>query len=164
MASVGLYDEALCYEDWDMWLRLAARYRFAFTPRIGACYRIVATSMTRTVLYKWGRPQIFSAMRIAAKLVETGRLGRAALSKKKSEVSRFAVRLCAMGDPDCASHLALAQHIDPRPITWALSILAARKPTRKVAIRLASAWVLVRNRIEWYAMQIKSRATRGGTR
>ncbi|MDB5033659.1 MAG: glycosyltransferase [Chlorobi bacterium] len=46
---VGLYDESLVYEDWDMWLRIAERFSFAYSDRITACYRIVGSSMIRTM-------------------------------------------------------------------------------------------------------------------
>jgi glycosyltransferase involved in cell wall biosynthesis len=49
LLAVGGYDERLNYEDYDMWLRLADRYAFAFQPDVVAHYRIVATSMVRTV-------------------------------------------------------------------------------------------------------------------
>lgn len=48
----GPWDEALVYEDWDMWLRLAARYRFHFDPVPSAVYRIVSTSLSRAVLHR----------------------------------------------------------------------------------------------------------------
>ncbi|SHL54000.1 glycosyltransferase [Hymenobacter psychrotolerans] len=37
---VGLYDESLAYEDWDMWLRLARKYEFLYQPEVTALYRI----------------------------------------------------------------------------------------------------------------------------
>jgi glycosyltransferase involved in cell wall biosynthesis len=49
-AECGPWDETLVYEDWDMWLRLAARYRFLHDPVPSAVYRIVATSLSRAVL------------------------------------------------------------------------------------------------------------------
>ncbi|RYD77165.1 MAG: glycosyltransferase, partial [Verrucomicrobiaceae bacterium] len=49
--KVGHFDERLCYEDWDMWLRIAQQYQFAFCPTITAKYRIVGTSMSRTLLH-----------------------------------------------------------------------------------------------------------------
>ena len=42
---VGLYDERLYYEDWDMWLRIAHRFEFAYGSEFSARYRIVSTSM-----------------------------------------------------------------------------------------------------------------------
>ncbi|MEO5928889.1 MAG: glycosyltransferase, partial [Candidatus Kapaibacterium sp.] len=47
--QVGLYDESLIYEDWDMWLRIAERFSFAYSETITACYRIVGSSMIRTM-------------------------------------------------------------------------------------------------------------------
>jgi len=49
-ATCGPWDESLVYEDWDMWLRLAARYQYQFDPVPSAVYRIVATSLSHTVL------------------------------------------------------------------------------------------------------------------
>lgn len=46
---VGGYDEDLCFEDLDMWLRLSRRYKFIFDRTPGAKYRIVATSMIRAM-------------------------------------------------------------------------------------------------------------------
>jgi cellulose synthase/poly-beta-1,6-N-acetylglucosamine synthase-like glycosyltransferase len=50
--KVGLYDETLFYEDWDMWLRLSHSYDFAFSDEVSAKYRIVGTSMIRS---QWAR-------------------------------------------------------------------------------------------------------------
>jgi glycosyltransferase involved in cell wall biosynthesis len=47
--AVGPYDESLPYEDWDMWLRIARRYRFAFTPRIGVRYRVHPASLSHVL-------------------------------------------------------------------------------------------------------------------
>jgi glycosyltransferase involved in cell wall biosynthesis len=47
---VGLYDETLFAEDWDMWLRISRCYDFAYSHEISAKYRIVGTSATRSNL------------------------------------------------------------------------------------------------------------------
>ena len=41
---VGLYDENLFAEDWDMWLRISRHYEFVYSPEISAKYRMVGTS------------------------------------------------------------------------------------------------------------------------
>ena len=43
--AVGGYDEALTFEDWDMWLRLADRYRFRYLDMTVANRRELATSL-----------------------------------------------------------------------------------------------------------------------
>lgn len=45
--AAGPYDETLAYEDWDMWLRIAKLYEFAFSPYVDACYRVVSGSLSR---------------------------------------------------------------------------------------------------------------------
>lgn len=37
---VGLYDEELFYEDYDMWMRISRHYEFIFSPTVVAKYRI----------------------------------------------------------------------------------------------------------------------------
>jgi glycosyltransferase involved in cell wall biosynthesis len=49
LEAVGPYDESLLYEDWDMWLRLARRYEFGFTPYVGARYRVHSSSLWQTL-------------------------------------------------------------------------------------------------------------------
>jgi glycosyltransferase involved in cell wall biosynthesis len=44
--TVGPYDESLVYEDWDMWIRIARRYEFAFTPAICTRYRVHGDSLS----------------------------------------------------------------------------------------------------------------------
>lgn len=44
--KVGLYDEGLGYEDWDMWLRIAREYQFLYYPPVTAYYRIHGNSAT----------------------------------------------------------------------------------------------------------------------
>jgi len=45
--SVGWYDETLYFEDWDLWLRLAAVYPILSIPAILLRYRVHENNMTR---------------------------------------------------------------------------------------------------------------------
>jgi glycosyltransferase involved in cell wall biosynthesis len=49
LESVGPFDESLVFEDWDWWLRFARRYEFAFSSYVAADYRILSTSLVRTM-------------------------------------------------------------------------------------------------------------------
>lgn len=46
LTAVGGYDEALLYEDWDMWLRIAHRYEVCYSDYIGAEYRLRSGSLS----------------------------------------------------------------------------------------------------------------------
>jgi glycosyltransferase involved in cell wall biosynthesis len=45
--EVGAYDEALAFEDYDLWLRLARRYSVAYERGIVTNYRVVDSGLTR---------------------------------------------------------------------------------------------------------------------
>jgi glycosyltransferase involved in cell wall biosynthesis len=47
--QVGTYDEDLCFEDWDMWLRISRKFRFAYDKTPTAKYRIVSNSAARVM-------------------------------------------------------------------------------------------------------------------
>lgn len=50
-AEVGDFDESLpAAEDWDMWLRLAAKYQFVCTKKVGIFYRITSNSMSTNLI------------------------------------------------------------------------------------------------------------------
>lgn len=46
---VGRADENLVSEDWDLWVRIARQFKFQYFPEPTALYRIVSTSMMRTM-------------------------------------------------------------------------------------------------------------------
>ena len=46
--KVGMYDEDLCFEDWDMWMRISRKFRFAYDKLPAARYRVVSSSAVRT--------------------------------------------------------------------------------------------------------------------
>lgn len=75
--TVGSYDEALFYEDWDFWLRASQHYAFTFYADPCARYRIVSTSMQRA-----SENRIYeSTAAIYVKYLLTGTVPRFALSK-----------------------------------------------------------------------------------
>ena len=44
--EVGPFDETLCFEDWEMWLRIANKYKFKYVPGIFGKYRVHQGSFT----------------------------------------------------------------------------------------------------------------------
>lgn len=69
IGELGGYDESLFYEDYDMWLRIAHRYAFAYQPAIVSNYRLLDSGATRSPAYR-GRMQE-SRTRILLKWVGT---------------------------------------------------------------------------------------------
>jgi len=52
VVDLGGFDENLCYEDWDMWLRLAQKYVFIKLERPLVQYRHFSTSMSQGSTYR----------------------------------------------------------------------------------------------------------------
>ena len=48
-AVVGDADESLLTEDWYLWLRISRQFKFKFFPEPTAYYRLVQSSMVRTL-------------------------------------------------------------------------------------------------------------------
>jgi len=81
---VGMYDENLFYEDWEMWLRISERYHFAYFPRPTAKYRIVRNSISKSSVEK---------MTLANEVIFIKYLLRKGVPKKlHSQAFNFAVR------------------------------------------------------------------------
>lgn len=74
ICSVGGYDESLTYEDYDMWRRLSGLYDFEFLPGRLARYRVVETSMVRTVFRKPSPAHCDTEFRIAERWLQSPQL------------------------------------------------------------------------------------------
>jgi len=91
--TVGRYDERLCFEDWDMWLRIARHYDFAFSPTLSAKRRVVSTSMTNTLLHSDAPKALKTYFRINAKILTSDRLGFAHTSLVIQRLTVLAERM-----------------------------------------------------------------------
>lgn len=49
VVEVGMFNESVALEDWDLWLRLSRKYRFAFSPRVLARYRVHGANSVTTM-------------------------------------------------------------------------------------------------------------------
>jgi hypothetical protein len=65
---VGVYDETLFFEDWDMWLRISRLYDFYYSEDISARYRIVSNSMAHGSIDK----MLTASIQICRKHIEQG--------------------------------------------------------------------------------------------
>jgi glycosyltransferase involved in cell wall biosynthesis len=104
--QVGSYDPTLGYEDWDMMLRLAQRYKFAYSPHVSVKYRVGPSSLTdllietnspaylltnftllgRSLGYSWISPQQ------RARLLAMRRIIAETLYRTKAHQCRYALR------------------------------------------------------------------------
>jgi len=93
--QVGLFDEALCYEDWDMWLRISRRFEFAFAQEISAKYRIVSNSMMQSQKQRI----LDSACQVCAKHLKGNQLSPEARGAAIAQLHRKAIATFSCGTP-----------------------------------------------------------------
>lgn len=105
---VGPYDEGLVYEDFDMWLRMARHYEFRFTPEPVAYYRVVPTSLARTM----GERGAASTLRIYEKWLAQGGGERAFV---RGQIARRAFGLSELVPQERWSYLRLGLSHARRP-------------------------------------------------
>lgn len=103
--AVGGYDEDLTYEDFDMWLRLANRYHFEFCPGKLANYRLVSTSMIRSLFENPTPAHANTIFLIAQKWLGTGRLTARQRKRWTHRLAQAAYILYRHEDPRAMSRL-----------------------------------------------------------
>ncbi|HXI23992.1 MAG TPA: glycosyltransferase [Pyrinomonadaceae bacterium] len=124
-ATVGPYDEELVYEDFDMWLRIARHYDFAFSATISAKYRIVPESMTR-VLRK-GTTALKSEFRIFEKLIRSNEFTE---DERRHVKARLASIAFHMYENNCAGRTRYLRKVFryyPCKYTLAMLLLASSR-------------------------------------
>ncbi|SDD14095.1 Glycosyltransferase, GT2 family [Massilia sp. PDC64] len=139
LLAVGGYDERLNYEDYDMWLRLADRYAFAFQPDVVAHYRIVATSMVRTVFAQPSAWYHHSNFLIRRKWLRSGRLTRAQCAMWADKMWWAAYGLFVLNDRRAASCLWEAFRHCGRPRAAVLALTSRLGVSRARLVRLRQA-------------------------
>lgn len=103
---VGHYDESLAFEDWDFWLRAACRFRFAYSRHPSANYRILETSMARTLLAKKNATAYHTYFLINQKILAMPGLSTSSRTLTAKRLSRYAQGLYMMGHPKASRALA----------------------------------------------------------
>jgi glycosyltransferase involved in cell wall biosynthesis len=96
---VGLYDENLAFEDWDFWLRTARNFHFAYSQVPSANYRVVNSSLVRTlILVK--NPAIYNTyVQINKKILSIPEISQNNKAITIARLSYYANELYSMGDP-----------------------------------------------------------------
>jgi glycosyltransferase involved in cell wall biosynthesis len=131
--QVGGFDPSLrCSEDWEMWVRLAARGAVWYEPRVLASYRMHGGGNTGRsfrfageLAYTRKAIDIFSDYLSEA---DRGPVRRRARGTYARVAVRNAVRLAQSGDPlGAVAHAWGALRLDPRPLVLARAAVAAAR-------------------------------------
>ena len=128
--KVGSFDEELIYEDFDMWLRIARHYQFAFSPHVSARYRVVPESVTRAMLRQsdagWK-----SEFKIYEKWIRSRDLTANELRVAKSRLASIVFHMYAAGCAGRSRYLRSALRHNPCKYTLAMWLCATgRVPFR----------------------------------
>lgn len=139
LTQVGGYDEALTYEDYDMWLRLAAAgFEFKHLPSVVADYRIVASSMTNSLFIRPSPAHSKTVVALHERWMSSGRLDAGQRRKWATKIAQAAYNLWLHDDPSAASHLRIAARRTGSPRYAALALLSTVGVTRSILRRLFS--------------------------
>ncbi|MGH9940783.1 MAG: glycosyltransferase [Pyrinomonadaceae bacterium] len=118
--KVGLYDERLCYEDWDMWLRISQHYKFVFSPSISAKYRIVPTSATHLFLGTQTREKLVTDIILRSKYLSLRSVGETQKRILKDHIVTAAEAMYEFNYEERNTYLLQALRHDPRLRTLGL--------------------------------------------
>jgi glycosyltransferase involved in cell wall biosynthesis len=109
--AVGLYDESLWHEDYDMWLRMAEQFEFKFSDWVSAKYRVVATSMVRS---SW--PKICeSSVQMCLKHLKRKDLPKRVRPLVRQQLKMWAKRCYASGSRNCRKSMLASALKAPHP-------------------------------------------------
>ena len=138
IAAIGGYDESLTYEDYDMWLRLASRFEIVFAPGSVASYRIVSTSMVRTLFDRPTARHSFSVYSILDKWIGSGLLSPTQKEQWAEKIAASAYSLYVWDDPRATRCLWRAFLLSRKPRLLLLAALRSIGFTRPRAKRVAA--------------------------
>lgn len=139
LAEVGFYDEQLTYEDYDMWLRLAARYRFAFDPAPVAHYRIVSTSIVRTTFVRPSAAHCYTLFLIHQKWLSSNLLNTTQRRRWSEALWSAAYQLYVHGDSRARACLWTSVRYSRKPRAALLALACTMGIRRDGAKRLLAA-------------------------
>lgn len=121
---VGRYDERLAYEDWDFWLRAACHFHFIYSSHPSANYRILETSMMRTLITKRNATVYYTFFLINKKILAMSHLSKLARTLAAQRLSNCARDMYVMAHP-LASRALVGSFVTNRKFAdlyWALLV------------------------------------------
>ena len=139
LINVGFYDERLSYEDYDMWLRLSAKYEFAFCPGTLARYRIVSTSLVRTIFVMPNAQHYYTLFLICQKWLPSGLLSPSQRITWIQRMWEAAYGLYTVDDPRSKKCLWHSYRYSHKSRVLLLALASSLGISRKFARRLICA-------------------------
>ncbi len=136
LVDVQLYDERLVYEDYDMWLRLATRYEFVYCDAVVARYRVVSTSMVRTIFANPSPHYYYTEYLICMKWLPGKRLSTSQRTIWVKRLWEAAYGLYVANDHRAAACLWNAALHARKPYTALLALTQSLGISRDLALRL----------------------------
>lgn len=146
--TVGHYDENLCYEDYDLWLRISQRFHFAFSPVISTKYRIVTRSASRTVLHLPDWRTLTSNFVIYEKCLSSNKLDRGLRRSTLDQLSTIAEQMYAGNHRGRNPYFFKLARYDPRPNTLGMCICSLAGLSQTHFSALANGFGSVRQRLK----------------
>lgn len=125
--TVGNYDEELCYEDYDMWLRIAQHYEFVFCPKACVKYRVLDNSLTRKKCQKLEIQKYESNIKISKKFLDQVGIKEKDRKNLKLMLTHCVFTLNCWGALDSTNHLKYMMKVNPSLGTAFLLFLHAAK-------------------------------------
>lgn len=121
--AVGGYDEALLFEDYDMWLSLSERFAFLFHDEKVARYREVSTSMVRVAFKNSSPAYVWTMFLIRGKMIASGLLDQRERQRQIELQWGHAYELFVLGDSHAAAALreSAMLKMTARPLLLALA-------------------------------------------
>ncbi len=141
LQEMGPFDEALVYEDYDAWIRLAERWHFAADPTPLSSYRILSTSMIHTVAAQHQPAKLLSDARIMAKASRNPNLEEKIVLNLHRRVLRLASEVASLTPDNSATLLELFE-LTPLPglrVLAALQRISGPLPLAAIQARLQQA-------------------------
>ena len=136
LVDVHMYDERLVYEDYDMWLRLAAKYEFVYCNAVVARYRVVSTSMVRTIFAKPSAHFHYTQYLICMKWLPSKRLSASQRTVWVKRMWEAAYSLYVANDRRAARCLWSAAFYGRKPYVALLALTQAMGISRDIVLRL----------------------------
>lgn len=100
--AVGRYDETMVYEDWEMMLRIAGRYKFHFSDVPSVKYRVSSASLTSKLIAPRGDNILLGHVKIFRKVLDGGSPTPAEARRLRERIAEVAHEFWMRGSPDHA--------------------------------------------------------------